>query len=243
MGRTLVVILLLVMAFAVAFAPAALIRHALPGAAGIELVAPAGTLWNGQALALIDGRSAGTIGWRMAPVTLLQGALGYHIDLDGPGHAIEAQLRLRPATVEIRLQGGADANAFNDWLSVYEIQLSGHFTFDNVTIKAPYRLDQHQDLTGAASGTLTWSGGTVHYRLAAEPYRGDLPPLEATFGAGLEAIVRARGNATPLLFIGILNNGHIRLGMTKLLTKMLNNPWPGREADHEVVLEVEEQLL
>jgi len=243
MGRTLVVILLLVVAFAVAFAPAAILRHALPGAAGIELAAPAGTLWNGRATALIDGRSAGNIRWRLVPVTFLQGALGYHIDLDGPGHAIEAMLRLRPGTVRIALQGSADADAFNDWLDVYDIALSGRFSFDNVAISAPYRLEQGQGLAGTASGALTWSGGTVRYRLAGEPYRGELPPLEAAFGDGLEAIVRAQGQETPLLFIELLSNGHIRLGMTKLLTKMLNNPWPGREADHEVVLEVEEQLL
>jgi hypothetical protein len=61
MGRTLLLLALLIVAFVIAFAPAALLRQFVPPAGQIGLTAPAGTLWNGEGTLIIQGRSAGRL--------------------------------------------------------------------------------------------------------------------------------------------------------------------------------------
>jgi hypothetical protein len=58
-----------------------------------------------------------------------------------------------------------------------------------------------------------------------------------------DAAEDSSGAVIPLLRIEVLANGYVRIGITRLLTKLLNNPWPGSDVDHEVVLEIEERLL
>ena len=88
-----------------------------------------------------------------------------------------------------------------------------------------------------------FAGGPVNYRLSGQEYRGSLPPLVATLGEGLEVYIYPDEGQTPLLVAQMLENGFVKIGVTRLLTKLLNNPWPGSDVDHEVVLEVEEQIF
>lgn len=250
MLRTVCILILLVLGFALVFAPATLLRHAIPPDANVALSSLSGTLWDGEAVLLIGARNAGRLSWDFAPVTILQGALGYHLALSGPGQALEADLQLRPARVEAVVNGTAQGSYLNAWLAAYDIQLSGEFSLVDVKIAMPYTLSPGAEpragpaaANGSAGGRLTWDGGPIRYRLSGQDYSGALPPLEARVGDGLEVVVYASGNETPLLRAELLANGFVRLGMTRLLTRMLNNPWPGGDADHEVVLEVEEQLL
>ena len=96
-----------------------------------------------------------------------------------------------------------------------------------------------------ARGTVGWSGGSVRYLLSQRRRTVELPALEAQlrFADGLAATVFAAGNSTPLLEAELLDSGFVRIGITKLMTKMLNDPWPGGGPDHEVVLAVEEKIL
>lgn len=108
---------------------------------------------------------------------------------------------------------------------------------------APAMPNQPELAAGEASGSLSWPGGDVRYRLSGQEYRGILPPLIATLGDGLEVYIYKEKGQTPLLIAQMLNNGFVKIGITRLLTRLLNNPWPGSDVDHEVVLEVEEQIF
>jgi hypothetical protein len=248
MARIVVVLVLLIAGFAVVYAPAALLRHVLPQDGSAMLTGHSGTLWNGSANLLVEGQSAGQLAWELAPVTILRGALGYDLQLTGPEQALAAELRLRPGELEFTVNGAVDAGWFDRWLARYDIRLGGKFAFESVRIETAYGRGNDQDSTerapGSADGRLTWTGGPVHYQLSGRRYDASLPPLEARFGSGLTAVVYpSTGNPTPLLHADLLANGFMRIGMTRLLTRLLNNPWPGGDADHEVVLEVEEQVL
>jgi hypothetical protein len=246
MTRNLLIIILLAVTLTVVFAPAALLRRALPEEGPVGLTTPSGTIWNGSGDLVVGGRSVGRLAWQIRPVTILQGALGYHLALSGPAQVIEADLALRPGGFTATLDGTADAAWVNEWIGQYDINLSGRFTFESLQIDAPYALIRSAEPSpapGTATGRLTWSGGPVAYRLTGQDFAGTLPPLEARFGDALEAVVFAVGNPTPLLSAELLANGFARVGMTRLLPKLLNNPWPGAGPDHEVVLEVEEQVL
>jgi hypothetical protein len=245
-ARTLAAILALSLVFSVVFAPASLLRRFIPADAGAELVAPAGTLWNGRAEAVLGGRPAGDLAWRLDPVTFLHGALGYHAQLSGPGHDIALGVRIAPRTLDLSASGHAGGAYLNQWLDQYDIALSGDLRLESLSVRVPWRLARGgagELAPGRASGMVLWTGGPVRYRLSGEDHRATLPPMEALLGDGLEAVVYARGNETPLLRLEVLANGFARIGMTRMLTRILDMPWPGAAADHEVVLEVEEQLF
>jgi hypothetical protein len=125
----------------------------------------------------------------------------------------------------------------NRWLAPYNISLSGGFTLENVSLLF------NSGVPDSAGGEIHWQGGPIGYRLANENSTGILPPMTAILGPAAEAAVFAEGGQTPLLQAQLQTNGFAKLGVTKLLTKMLNRPWPGSDADHEVVLEVEEQVF
>jgi len=256
--RTLLILVLLIGAFALISAPAALLRQVLPSEASASLTALSGTLWNGRAELVLGGRPAGTLAWRFRPVTILQGALGYHLALaegESPdGLALTGTVRLRPGGFDALLDGTVGAEYLNPWIGAYDIALSGAFTLEAVRVDLPWRFERAAEpapAPGSAGGRLEWTGGPVRYILSGRPFSGTLPPLEAVFGEGVEAVVHAAaGDAAsmprsdvPLLRAALLANGFVRIGMTRRLTQMLNNPWPGADGDHEVVLEVEEQLL
>ncbi len=135
--------------------------------------------------------------------------------------------------------GGTAAAAFaNRWLAPYDIVIAGDLEFQGAQVRVPYDV-----AGGRAGGALTWEGGPVRYRLGSRTHAGQLPPLVAYLGDGLEAMVYPQDGQTPLLLAEILPNGFVRIGVTKLMTELAGNPWPGSNADHEVVLEVEEQLF
>jgi len=241
MIKTLVIGLLLFLLFAIVFAPASLLRTLVPASSGVELLEPSGTLWDGAADLYLAGQPAGRLGWDFDAATLLRGALGYDVALAGPEHDLTGAVNLYPGAGEATLQGRASAGFANRWLTAYDIAIAGELTFREAHVRIPY--DFAVTGSGSSSGNLAWTGGPVRYILSGRSYAGDLPPLVAYLGEGLETVVIPENGQTPLLRAEILPNGFARIGVTKLLTRLAGNPWPGSHADHEVVLEVEERLF
>lgn len=241
MKTTIVVGLLLFVAFALVFAPASLLRVLLPADGAAELLSPTGTVWKGNAELYLAGTSAGRISWRFRPLSLVQGALGYHLTLAGAEHDMVGGLRLGGRAATMDVEGRASAVFANRWLALYDISLSGDFALNGISVHIPYNLRGSD--RGAAAGSLAWTGGPLQYRLGGQLHSGRLPPLVAYLGDALEAVVFQDGGQTPLLRAEVLNNGFVRIGMTQLLTRLVGNPWPGSHAEHEVVLEVEELLF
>jgi hypothetical protein len=229
----------LFLAFVVIFAPATLIRTLLPADSPIDLLQVQGSLWRGSGELFVEGRPLGTLRWNHRAITILQGSLGYDIDWFGADHRVSGQLKLGPGRWRVQGTGNVDAPFLNRWLAPYDIAMSGRVELDAVTLSAGYREIGH----GIASGSARWDGGPVRYRLAGQDYAGQLPPLTAFLGDGLEAVVYPEDGQTPLLRLTLQDDGFVRIGVTRMLTRLLGNPWPGSQQDHEVVLEVEEQLF
>ena len=86
----------------------------------------------------------------------------------------------------------------------------------------------------------------MRYALSGRTTTASLPALVAYLDEDAirpVATVFTQSGQTPLIKAELLENGYAKVGITKLLTKMLNNPWPGSDPDHAIVLEVEEQVL
>lgn len=242
MIRTLVAGVVLFLGFAVALAPASLVRTVVPDGGGVELLEPTGTVWDGAAELYLSGQPAGRLHWDVAPTSLMRGALGYDVTLTGPEHDLAGSISLGLGSGEATIRGQASAAFANRWLAPYDIDIGGRLDFRDAHVRLPYDLRAGASAAGAA-GSLAWSGGPVRYVLSGQNNAGTLPPLVAYLGEGLETVVIPDGGQTPLLRAELLPNGFVRIAMTKLLTRLVDNPWPGSQADHEVVLEVEEQLF
>jgi len=238
MVKTIAVGVALFLAFLVARAPAGLIRLVVPDDSPVGLFELDGTLWHGAGDLTVDGRPVGRLGWSFRAVTLLSASAGYDLTLTGDQLDLDGRVTTGLGGTKTTLTGQVGAPFVNVWLAPYFIELSGTFVLADVQADASgLRLD---DL----SGTIDWDGGPITYRLSGKLYRSALPALYASLGPGSTATVFARGEAaTPLLHAALLENGFARFGVTKYLTKMLGNPWPGGDPDHAVVLEVEEQVF
>jgi len=241
MIRTIVIGVLLFVVFAIVFAPASLLRTVIPAGSSVELLEPSGTLWSGTADLYLAGRPAGRLDFDFDATAIARGALGYDIALAGPEHALTGAVSLRPGSGEAMVQGRASAAFANQWLAAYDIAIAGDLTFREAHVQIPY--DVAETGAGVSSGTVAWTGGPVQYILSGRSYAGVLPPLIAYLGEALETVVIPENGETPLLRAEVLPRGFVRVGVTRLMTKLAGNPWPGSHLDHEVVLEVEEQLF
>lgn len=240
-GRAVGAGLALFLVFAVIFAPASLLRTLIPADAGVDLLSAQGTLWNGSGALYLAGQPAGTVRWHARPVTIFTGTLGYDVAVTGPEHDLSGRVAAGWSAGTLELDGRTGADFANRWLAPYDIAITGDLALADVVVHLPY--DAAALAAGSAAGEVTWAGGPVRYRLAGRDYAGELPPLVAFLGDGLEAEIYPQDGQTPLLRADIRPNGFIRIAVTQLLTRLVGNPWPGSRADHEVVLEVEEQLF
>ena len=238
MGKRIAVGALLVLAFAIAFAPAGLVRIAMDPAAPVSLLEPSGTLWEGQGQLTGQGVPIGRLSWDLQPVTILSGALGYAFTLVGEDLDLQGSVSAGiDNTAEVRASGRIGGNFVNELLAPYAMSIGGPLNLEAAGLQF-----QGQRPTGA-SGTASWQGGTVRYRLSGRSYSTVLPPMVATLGPGPEAAVSREGQSAPLMLAELQPNGFAKVGITKGLTRLLGNPWPGDAQDTEVVLQVEEKIF
>jgi hypothetical protein len=237
MRSKVVIGLLVFLLILISQAPVGIVRWMLDTTGRASLIGASGTLWRGEGELLVQQRSVGFVTWDLQAVTLLQGKLGYHVTVTGTGQDLEGLIQAGFSGVLLKFDGNVNYVALNPWLAPYNIVLSGDFALANVTARVH---DGYPEETG---GEVTWTGGPVTYQLAGNISTSRLPEMLALLGPGPEATVYPAGGQTPLLQAAIQRNGFAKVGVTKLLTKMLNTPWPGADPDHAVVLEVEEQVF
>jgi hypothetical protein len=246
MRRTILLGILLFLGFAVAFMPAGLVRIAFDQIPGATLTHPAGTIWHGQGQILLYETPLGTLAWDLHPATLLSGALSYDLVLQdtgegtrgGAGHHIAGSAQVGfNRSFALQASGRVSAELVNRFLAPYDMIISGDLNLTDAVLTGS------EGRPETANGQVTWGGGQVRYILSGRSLASNLPPLVAYLGDGPEATVFAQDGQTPLIKAELLDNGFAKIGITRLLTKMLDNPWPGSAPDHVVVLEVEEQVF
>ena len=225
--------------FCVLFAPARLLAPVVERVDGANLAGTAGSLWSGSGRLLFRGRDQGRLAWAFQPATLFKLFPGVEWTLSAKHVDLGGTMNLAPGRAALSMSGTVDSAAINPWLGAYEISLGGDFVvYDLYVHIAGNRPDD-------ARGAIAWSGGHLRYALSQRTRSAQLPPLEAqlSHGEGPEAVVVAQGGSTPLLEARLLDSGYARIGVTMLLTRMLNQPWPGGGADDQVVIAVEEKVL
>lgn len=231
------------MAFAIGFAPAGILVRSLQDVNGVDLIDARGTVWRGKATLILGGTDQGDVSWRLRALPLFRLTPTYAWALTNTQAQLNGDAAYHGDGASLNLQGTIQADSFNPWLQQYDIQLSGQLDvapthFEVVNLSRPALVQ--------ADGQINWSGGMVRYKQSGQLFETQLPPLVAYIeqtAVGAQATVFVDAEQTPLIIAEQTRDGFVKVGMTKRFTKVLNNPWPGSDADHEIVLEFEEQIF
>ncbi len=231
---------------AIIFAPAGLIDRVIDNQPGVALTDTRGTLWQGTGNISVEvNRNTqlnGTLSWDFNWLSLISLAPTYQWTLSRSDVSLSGTAGVTTSGQVMGVQGNLEAAVLNEFLAIYYIVLSGDFSISPSKI-----LRAHHGQITDIQGQIDWSGGRVRYTLAGILHEAQLPAMTAYLEPNASrqpaATVFAQGGSTPLIIASIGENGFVKVGMTKLFTKLLRTPWPGSDPDHAVVLEVEEQLL
>lgn len=236
--RTVAVGILAFALFCGALAPAGLFALLLERLTGASLTATAGTIWSGSGALRLKGVGLGRLHWSFEPVTLAQLAPGHTWRLTGDGLNLGGRMALPTDAIELSASGAVAAAAFNAGLAAYDIRLDG--TLDIEGLDATVAAGGLERLEGGGR----WSGGAVSYALGGRTHTALLPPMRLE---AQSAPVRARGFTEAgnrlLIEAEIMEGGYVKIGITRRLLQLLNQPWAGSGAEDEIVVSVEEAVF
>lgn len=236
--RTVAVGLLAFALFCAALAPAGLLAMLIERLGGASLTATAGTLWSGSGELRLQGLGLGRLHWSFEPVTLMQFAPGYTWRLAGDSLDLHGRMAFHGDAIELSARGTVAAAAVNAGLAAYDIHLGGGF--DIKDLEATVTAGGLQRLDGGGR----WSGGAVSYALGGQSHTALLPPMRAEAQSppvGAKAFAEA--GSTLLIQAEIMDGGYVKIGITRRLLQLLNQPWAGGGADEEIVVSVEEAVF
>ena len=227
--------------FGVVFAPAGLLERVVETSQHAHLTGTRGTIWSGQARLWLGSEALGELRWQFQPAGLLALKLAYHWQLSEAGSALQGAAALSMQELQLQAGGTVLSQTINPYLRRYDINLAGTFTL------ADLRVTSRAGNISALQGDLKWDGGPVRYILSGRSSAAALPPLQARLALDdlrqPSALVSSVRDAMPLMVATLGDNGFAKIGLTRGFTRLLDTPWPGREPDHEVVIEVEEQIF
>lgn len=242
MFRYLSVGLLLFTGFAIFFAPAGLVNRAFDSNAELFLLNPQGTLWSGDGQLIVNQVSAGSLTWAFKPQTLLQANIGLELTLRHPLWHAQASIKRGFSSVETLATGRIDAKQVSAFLARYNIFTQGDLTLERAKLITNSNLSTISEL----QGQIKWNGGPIRYILSGTTQDVVLPELFAQLSINKngdpQAMVFTKKQQEPLLIATLTADGFAKVALTKQFTKILNNPWPGSDPDHAIVIEVEEKL-
>jgi hypothetical protein len=222
-------------------APASLVKTAIERLPGATLSDVRGTLWSGSGELSFEGRPLGALTYRFKPLDLVLARASYDATLVSDTVDLTARLSATVAAALAELSGRVDSAALRELLGRYDLVIGGTFETRQLSIVQPWTRGIPN-----VTGELRWTGAPVSYRLGTVTHRITLPPLTGFIdsAAGQAEMTAYESNRdTPLLLARVGDDGWVTIGITKRFTQLLGQPWAGSDADHAVVLEVQEQLF
>ena len=241
MKRYLLIGLLVFLIAAIAMVPAGLVARALQSVPNTELIDPRGRIWQGQGQLLLQGNPVGILRWSVDALDTMLLSPSARWQLDQTFIEVSGDVQYSNDGLAISADGDVRADAVNPALQPYQLSMTGDFEIDGVELG--FDTDSRQ--ISQASGEIYWSGGLVRFTMAGRLREERLPPLimRLTMSDGPQAVVYATDDPTPLLIVSQGLPGFVKYGVTKQFTRLLGQPWPGSAPNHQVVIELEEQIF
>lgn len=232
--------------------PASLISNAvMQQGSPVSATLTRGTIWRGETFLTTPDLELGTLSWTVAPLGLLTGRVNLDWRLRDAGPSLEGTASAGLSSTTASVRGRLDSATLNALLRPYDIRIDSGVDIQSADITIEGRWPSRLE------GTVTWAGGNVSYRLSGQEQFQRLPPMTAILDLDTDPLgsnigtaspqpraqVRADGDPILMLRAALQRNGFAKVGITRHFTEMVGMPWPGSDADHAIVLEVEEQVF
>ena len=262
--KYLLIGIIAMLAYATVFAPASLIKLVVESETTVSLTELEGSVWNGGAYASLVNPVPGTdiidlgrLTWKFAPFALFTLNIFYEIKLIANSHNFSGSIEKSFGSIHIEGDMSIEEELLDQVLAPYDINVSERLEINAIDFR--FSMTQEKDSSlpriEQLAAKLFWNGGIVQYRLSGQTNRLELPALRGTLETvnnipNMQIYLQGESNETnttqgqiPLIKGRLEQNGWVSLGITKKFTILLNQPWPGSEPDHAVVLEVQEKLF
>ena len=224
--------------FAAAFAPAGLSRLALDQVPQVALLNPSGTLWSGSGTLHTYGNRLGTLSWDLQGFTIFLGVLSYDFTLKGQDLALHGNGGAGwNRSFAITATGRVGEAFVNRLMAPYDMTISGDLKLNDS------RIEFVKGIPSAADGSASWDGGSVRYTLGRRAFSAVLPAMQLALGPGPEAQLFEYNGDKELMVAELQPTGFAKVAMTRRMTALANNPWPGQGDPDQVVVEVEEKIF
>jgi len=228
-------------AVVVLLAPARAVTLATDQVVGLSTSAESGRLWKGEANVAFRGTPLGRLRWSLRFADLARGRMAVAWRLAHDEYTLSGSASQGIGETTFAASGTVDATALNRFLTIHHIYLEGEFEVDGLMVEFGAG-----PVPTTVQGALHWTGGRTTYRLSGQVYEAVLPPMTATAGSapGPPAIkVVTKADGSRILTVRLDDAGWAHIAVTKRLTTLAANPWPGAEDEDAVVVTVAERLF
>ena len=241
----------LAIGFSIWLAPAGLLRWVLGDVPNMDIVNTGGSLWHGRGTLVVQGEGLGTVDWKLVPVRLLSGELGFSYDFSGRDTRLHGTLGLGVGQLGLAAGGLIGSQSLNYTLAPYGITVAGGSAAEASGADGDVLVDQFTATWSAGrihtlDGLMAWGGGSVSWNGGPQSGSARLPPLQARFEAidgAVHGILAPTEGQIPLMQGNLQPDGLMTIGMTRLLTRLLGMPWSGSDPDHAIVMEMTEDVF
>lgn len=211
-------------------APASLLQKAVPASLPLQVSAWGGTVWNGQATALLGGENV-FLSWRLLPQRLLTGQLALTTHAEG-SLALDGDLVLGRAGWQVQGLRGEIPFRLLQPLLPPGWSLPGNVQAEQVSLSRDGRM---RGPWRNAEGRLLWAGGAMQYNLGGRPQTATLPPLVAALSLDGDTLVVNLSEASGLLAdVRLAADGTVETRLRERLLRYSNRT-SGTDPDAVVV--------
>ncbi len=245
--RSRLLIVLLVLAIAAVLvavrAPASLVARAMAQPdVPVRLLQPRGTIWNGAAALSLHDRLLGDVAWEVRPSALLGLGLAADWRLTTAGGQLVGDVHATQGAIGVTATGKTPGSSLAPLLDPFEIALAG-----NIELRTVELTIDPSGIPTDARGTVTWTGGDVSYPVGTQQMQQRFPPMTGTFAPTAEdhpsLTVRNSATRDELMIMQVLDDGFVKVGITRAMTELSGQSWPGHGLPSSVVLEVEQDIF
>ena len=247
MKRNLFIGALVVVVVLIFLAPANLLRIAFKQVAGVDLVKPQGTVWQGRGVLVADQGLSAKLFWQ-TQWKLSESLIPFiYWQLTNSELSLQGKVTPGLSAQKVDIKGNFSGLALKPVLAKYDISIPGTFQLSPsellVNTSGPTTEFELID-----NSQLYWSGGNIRYVLSNGLEQANVPELNASIksvqGSLPMVLIELAENSTgPLLTLTPDRSGYVSIAITRGFIELVGRTWTGSAESSDVVLEVKRKVF
>ena len=210
----------------------------------ITILNTSGTLWDGSGRIRNNTIREVNISWSIPIFDILLLSPSVIWTLDNNDSVLQGKSLISDKKIITDLSGTIGSVFLNRIFYEYDVRLDGSLSVEDLfmvtDLSKNFSINQ-------LDGLAIWTGGEVTYMIAKSPVTIMSPVFALELFKKTPSTIDARLNSPdygfPLLLASLTERGNLNVKVTKAFTKIFGNKWPGKEAEANFVLELEEYIF